>query len=226
VRPRKAKLAARAQRELAAAVERASSVGAPQDPDLRRTFRDALGQARLAQADRDLETYLAVQMPKHLDFRVDEWKRDADDPKLRKHYEAQKANKDRAIKAFQRYLDTKFRTGKKLEATYVSIRETSSNPALVRAALRSAWVSQNLADQLVSTPMPKSLETPEQRAAYCGAIVDQTKTPRSIAREAARFCVDKATQSKVSIPAVDRCRALLDETEAQANPPPQQAESG
>src|SRR5690606_16741847 len=87
VHSRDPELAARAQAELAAAMDRAGchDPGAckreildvqPHDPALKRDFLRALAAARLARADAELEAYFAVTLPRDIDFVVEEWKRD------------------------------------------------------------------------------------------------------------------------------------------------------
>lgn len=209
LRPRKRKLAARAQTELDKAIARAEAMDAPEDPKAREKFRAALSQAHLATVDHDLEKYLAIAMPQDLDFVVEEWKAESNDPKHLEQYDEQVAKKKASMAAFKAYFEAKTKQGKELIQAYARTKKMKNEPALVRAALRTAWVSQQFADEVQSAPVPAAIDTPEKRAAYCGALLDMAEPPQRMARDAARYCSEHASRAKLKTPAAKRCEALL-----------------
>lgn len=210
VHPRNAKQAERAQAGFDRALRLAEHVAEPLDDATRTAYREAVARARQAKADLDLERYLAITMPTQLEFFVEEWKHGSGVPKWEKEYEQQVRRKEDSVARFKEYYERKSELGRQLHADYGAIGEAAHPRWSLEHALRTAWVSVDMADQLRMAPIPKSaLQEPEVRDAYCDALASQAEAPLQHARQAARYCVDRAAEAGLTGPTVDACRELL-----------------
>lgn len=209
VHARNAKEAERAQAGFDRALRLAEHASEPTDDATRIAYRDAVVQARLGKADLELEQYLSITMPTQLDFFVEEWKQDSGVRKLEKQYAQQVARKEASIKRFKEFFESKTELGRQLNDGYIAIKEARSEGWTLKVALRTAWVALDMADQMRTAPVPKSLAKPESRDAYCDALASQATAPLRQAREAAQYCVDRAAEAELAGPTVDACRDLL-----------------
>lgn len=209
VHPRNAKQAKRAQESLDRALRLAEHASEPTDDATRTAYREAVARARLAKADLELEEYLAITMPTKLEFFVEEWKRGSGVAKWEEQYERQVARKNDSTKRFKEYFERKTELGRRLVDGYAAVEHGKSDDWTTKAALRTAWVSQDMADQVRTTTIPKSLAKTEARDAYCEALESAAEAPQQQAREAAQYCVDRATEVELTGPTVDACRDLL-----------------
>lgn len=209
VRPRDAKRAKRAQQAFDQALRLAEHVAEPLDEATLAAYREALARARLAKADLELEQYLAITMPTRLDFFVEEWKQSSGVPQWEAQHEQQVARKNDSIERFKAYFERKTELGRRLQESYADLAQARSERWTVKAALRTAWVAQDMADQLRTAPIPESLAKAEVRDAYCEALEGQSSAPLQQARDAAQACVDRAAAAELTGPAVDACQELL-----------------
>lgn len=209
VHPRNAKQAKRAQEGLDRALRLAEHASEPTDDATRTAYREAVARARLAKADLELEEYLAITMPPKLEFFVEEWKQGSGMAKWEEQYERQVARKNDSIKRFKEYFERKTELGRRLIESYAAIEHGKPDHWKAKAALRTAWVSQDMADQLRTTTIPKSIAKAEVRDAYCEALESVSEAPQQQAREAAQHCVDRAAEVELTGPTVETCRDLL-----------------
>lgn len=221
VHPRNAKQAKRAQEGLDRALRLAEHASEPTDDATRTAYREAVVRARLAKADLELEEYLAITMPTRLEFFVEEWKQGSGVAKWEEQYERQVARKNDSTKRFKEYVERKTELGRRLLDGYAVIAHGKPDEWTTKAALRTAWVSQDMADQLRTTTIPKSITKTEMRDAYCEALESFSEMPQQQAREAAQHCVDRAAEVELTGPTVEACRDLLGKLSAgpQATPP-------
>lgn len=217
VRPRNAKQAQRAQEGFDRALRLAEHAAEPTDPTTRTAYREAVARARLAKADLELEQYLAITMPTALDFFVEEWKQGSGVPKWEAEYEQQVTRKNDSAKRFKEFYERKIELGRRLVEVYASMKQDASDDWITKGALRAAWVSQDMADQLRMATIPKSIAKIEARDAYCEALESFSEAPQQQARDAAQHCVERAAEAELTGPTVDACRDLLGKLPA-ANP--------
>ena len=207
-----------AYKKLAAAVKKAEALPDPSDVADKAALQSALAEAKIALADRDLETYIAVTVPANLDFYVEEWKRDSGLPKWEAQYEIQVAKREASTKKFKAFFDEKTKLGGDLMKRYAKLKKYGDGEVVIEAALKTAWLSQNFADELVAAPIPKSIKKDEVKDAYCDALADQSKRPEKMAQDAATYCTDKASENKITGAAANACKELLDSYPAPAKP--------
>lgn len=207
VHPRNAKQAKRAQEGLDRALRLAEHASEPTDDATRAAYREAVARARLAKADLVLEEYLAIAMPTKLEFFVEEWKQRSGVPKWEEQYEQQVARRNDSTKRFKEYIERKTELGRRLVDGYGAVGP--ANDWTTKAALRTAWVSQDMADQVRTATIPKSIAKAEARDAYCEALESFSAAPQQQARDAAQYCVDRAAEVGLTGPTVDACRDLL-----------------
>lgn len=205
----RSKAAESAREELAAAIASTEALGAPEDPALAHALADARGRAVVQHADADLEAYLALAVPKNLDFYVEEWKKDSGDAEHEKEHSAQKAKVLDSMKRFKEFYEAKNELGSDLMAAYAETKRTGSAPWTTDAALRTAWLGLHFADELRGAPTPPSLKTAEMRDAYCTSLDDQARRLEDVARDAATYCVERSADFGIDTDATAACRDLL-----------------
>jgi hypothetical protein len=202
VRTRDPEAANGAQKMFEHTIEAAEHLEDPQDPELLAAYRHALGQARIALADADLETCFEITMPSSLDFSTDPTKRSEGAAQLQKTQASREA--------FAAYFNAKVSSSASLITDLARVKETADPQSIVQAALRTSWISGHFADQLRSATVPESLrELPAARAAYCDALSDQTDEPIRMALEAATYCREQADQLGYTGPEVDACGDVI-----------------
>ncbi|MEM9462941.1 MAG: hypothetical protein AAGF11_52855 [Myxococcota bacterium] len=208
VRPRQTKRARRAHAALTAALHEAETAELPADPDQRARAIETLARGRMAQADHDLERYLAITMPKNLDFFVEEWKQGSGVPKWEAQYKAQDARRRRSTERFKKFVAAKTELARSLQERYAQIRGDDPNRWHTATALRVAWISQHMADEL-KTSIPKTLREPSLRDAYCEALAQHAEPLEREAQNSVDLCVAFATEHALTGPTVTACKALL-----------------
>ena len=139
------------------------------------------GQARLALADAELESYLAVQFPAGLDF----------DPE---HEGPRKTSQKR----FDKYLADKTRLGSKARQSYEAVLGLKDPASSVAAAARLGQLTQAFATQVVTAEIPRDVRTPpyaaEKTSAFCDQMVLVGQPLAAQAREAFEVCAAKASE--------------------------------
>ncbi len=198
-----------AREKLAAAVAKAEALPDPSDAGDKAALAAALAQGKIALLDQDMEAFLALTMPTDLDFFVEEWKKDSGNPKWEAQYERQVAKKEASMKKFKAFFDAKTKLGTALTKDLAGLKKFGEGHVVIEAALKTAWLSQNMADELSAAPIPKSLAKAEVKEAYCDALEGQAEGPEKTAKDALVYCTNKALETKVTGDAVDACRDLL-----------------
>ena len=198
-----------AYKKLAAAVAKAEALPDPSDTDDKAALAAALAQGKIALLDHDMESFLALTMPADLDFFVEEWKKDSGVAKWQAQYERQVAKKEASVKKFKTFFDAKTKLGAELMKDFAALKKYDDGQVVIEAALKTAWLSQNMADELSAAPIPKSLDKAEVKEADCDALEDQAEAPQKMAKEALVYCTNKATEAKITGDAVDACNELL-----------------
>lgn len=214
VRPR-ARAATQAHTDLERAVADTIALADPVDAALAAALHEARGRAIVALHDADLESYLALRMPAKLDFFVEEWKRDSGKATYERQYRQQVAKKNQSTEAFKLFFEAKTKRGAALLEGYAQTRDHGDPEWTARAALRTAWVSAHMADELVGTAVPESLRGDEMRAAYCEALGAQVQAPLNAARDAATHCVELTRVAALEGDTPNACRELLGRLSAQ-----------
>jgi tetratricopeptide (TPR) repeat protein len=131
-------------------------------------------QAKLAQADRDFETYLAVSPPDDLDF----------DPAVR----------PRNLARLDRWLARKAKLGEAATRAYERIFEIKDAVAAIAAAARLGLIAQTFADTLVAMPIPQRARTTRVGLdAYCELINDVAAPLEQRAAERFRICLERSS---------------------------------
>ena len=197
VHKRDKKKAQKALDHLKKAVKLASGKITIPDDDIQRieAFRNAWGKSLVYLADAKYEEYLTIEMPKDLDFLVEDWKKDIGVPKYEKEYKEQVKRAEESKKRVAEYFQKKIKMAEDLEKRYAEVKKTKSPYWVLAAAARSAVVYQNFADQLYRAEVPKGIiKTEDQYYAYCDALADQAKVPEEKALAAFTYCLERSTE--------------------------------
>lgn len=138
-------------------------------------------QAKLALADGDFETYLALAFPHGLDF----------DPR-------RPAVETQSKARFEGWLADKVKVGAKSTAQYERILRVKDAATSIAAAARIGQIQQNLSDALFSSEIPENVRTgpyaDEKIDAYCDQMTTAGAPLEDRALEAFRVCLDKSTE--------------------------------
>ena len=132
-------------------------------------------QAKLAQADADLETYLAITFPRGLSF----------DPSKQDVREA-------SLKRFSAFIEDKQKAGSIASRNYEAVLMTKDAASSITAAARLGIVSQTFASELVTSALPRG--TAEVREAYCNVLTDVAAPLEARAIEGFAVCLAKSTE--------------------------------
>jgi hypothetical protein len=172
VTKRDATTSKRAQAAFAEAVkeyERRS--GAFDDPAARYYY----AQAKLAQADADLEVYLAITFPRDLSF----------DP-------ASKDRREASMKRFAAWLEEKQKLGAAASRKYEAVLSIKDAASAITAASRLGAISQTFATELITSPIPRGSD--ETVEAYCSVMADAAAPLQARAVDAFSVCLAKSTE--------------------------------
>jgi tetratricopeptide (TPR) repeat protein len=134
-------------------------------------------QAKVIEADVELESFLALELPKNLDF----------DP-------ANKKTRLSSVKRFDEWLHTKTKTGENANNKYMAVLAIKDAASSITAAERTALLSQGFANALVTGEIPKNARAPAVVDAYCDAMntVAEPVAERSVAGFG--VCLAKSTE--------------------------------
>ena len=175
---RDAQLARQARAMLATAralYERSS----PQDP----AAQHAVALARLALADGELESYLAVQFPTGLDF----------DPKRERARTA-------SLERFTAFVEKKQKLGASARQSYEAIVMLKEPTAAVAAAERMGQLAQSFARQLSNAEFAR-----DKIAAFCDKLVEVAVPFATQAETAFEICAQKASELGILDDHARRC---------------------
>jgi len=145
--------------------------------------RHAQAMARLALADDDLETMLALPFPRDLDV----MKKDGQ-------------------KRFSQWLDAETKLGGKLTNAYSAVVMQKDATSSVAAAARISRVSQVFWRALMLGELPKAMRVEPQHTAYCDAMKTVADPLRARAIEAASVCIEKAIELQAGHDWAEVCR--------------------
>jgi len=196
VHKRDAKLVQRAQAHFDKAMALADK--APSIPEgetaRNKAFADAWAMSMVYRADAQYEAYLKVEMPKDLDFYVEEWKKDSGVARWERQHAAQVKQRDASVAEFGTFMADKRKLGDALLTAYGKVTKVGSPGWTLAAAARSAIVWQNFADQLYRAEVPKDVKTQDQYDAYCFQLSDYAEPMEKMALGAFEYCLDRSTK--------------------------------
>jgi TolA-binding protein len=140
--------------------------------------RYAYAQARVAQADLDLEAYLGIAIPRGLDF----------DDKHRAD----------STKRFSTWLDQMQKSGATLTRRYEAVLATKDVASSITAAERIAIVSQSFATAMATAEMPRDIAkepmAADKKKAFCAAMNDVIVPLEERAALGFGVCLAKSTE--------------------------------
>jgi serine/threonine protein kinase len=145
----------------------------PEDEADTKAYYLAVSQVKLATADDELETLLAMKVPSGLEF----------DDESRHELERS---------ALQNLLTNSGNLGKRLLSTYATLKPGDPQNVL-KAAARTALVQLSVLWLLAEVPTPAS-SSDEERAMYCRVMSSQWDPPVKAARDAIAYCRDNAAK--------------------------------
>ena len=109
---------------------------------------------------------------------------------------------------FAVYFKEKTQQGQVLISDLAAVKQIGDEAAVVRAALRTAWVSGHFVDQLVGAEVPAQLIDEGRSEEYCAVLREQTVGPSQVAMSAASYCSDRAAEAGFEGPEVEACARL------------------
>lgn len=146
----------------------------PEDPAARYSY----AQAKLALADLDLETYLALGFPKDLDF----------GPANKKAHEA-------SMKRFSAWLSEKQKLGTKASRQYEAVLSVKDSASAITAAQRIGMISLAFATSMLTAEIPRDVrKNPDATHAYCDALIDAANPLEANAVSSLAVCLAKSTE--------------------------------
>ena len=137
-------------------------------------------QAKLAEADLELESFLTVTFPRSLSF--DRTNREAH---------------EKSLKRFESWLEEKQRLGGAAMRKYDLVLATKDAASSITAASRIATITQSMASSLVASELPRDLRGPraaEKRQVYCEKMTETAAPLESRAVESFAVCLAKSTE--------------------------------
>jgi tetratricopeptide (TPR) repeat protein len=145
--------------------------------------RHYYGLAKLAEADKDFETYLDIRFPAGLDF----------DPAPEK-----KAILAKSRKRFNDWFTQKEKTAGGVRAKYGAVLAVKDNADSIAAAARIGQLAQNFSDALFTAEIPKDVRTgqfaDDKVAAYCDALTEKAEPLEALSLTAYGECLSKSTE--------------------------------
>jgi TolA-binding protein len=176
--PRDARKVTEAMAALAAAAAAWDEVaGKPGGEE--RGARHYYAQARLAEADRAYEAFLAIALPANLDF-----------------HGADPAIQHRSLQRFDAWLTERKRAGEAAIQRYEEARRATDNATSIAAVARLAQIQHNQADTLFSTEIPLPVRTgqfaAEKIEAFCDRMAEHAEPLEQVAIRAYQVCLDQS----------------------------------
>ena len=141
-------------------------------------------QARLAAADLELESFLALAFPRDLDF-------------------------DRDAKRLAGWVEQKQRAGGTATREYEGVLVAKDVASSLTAAARLGIVAQSFASTLVTAEIPRGSRTADKAKAYCARLQDVAAPLEARAVEAFSVCLVKSTELGWFSDASARCEREL-----------------
>ncbi|PCC70379.1 hypothetical protein SAMN02745121_07954 [Nannocystis exedens] len=220
VYPRDRQLAESAQRRLRQVLELGQALPPVEDPWLQMKVQEALDQADLIVADRELEAALAVRPPTDLNFRVEDYLQYSAKASDRKKYAEQKRKSEDSQRRFLDYWTKIREQSNDVTRRYEKIAARKASPrGAFAAAARVAVLVQAQVDTLLAAEVPDGLGSEEAIKAYCGALRDYTTPVEAAATQALEFCWERAAAFAYTDPSVEFCGSELQRRAPREYPP-------
>jgi hypothetical protein len=141
------------------------------------------GLAKVAQADKDFEAYLALTFPTNLNFDPD--------PKY-------KAIKEKSLKRFNEWVEQKTKIGGTARGKYEGVLGIKDAANSITAAARMGQISQNFSDALFTAEIPKDVRSgefaDEKVEAFCDKMTEVAEPLEARSLEAYGVCLGKSTE--------------------------------
>jgi len=109
---------------------------------------------------------------------------------------------------FAAFFKEKTEQGRVIIDDLSAVKHIGDEAAVVRAALRTAWVSAHFVDELIAAEVPAALTEQGAVDNYCAALREHTAGPSRIAADAATYCGERATDAGYEGPEVEACASL------------------
>jgi TolA-binding protein len=139
------------------------------------------GLAKVAEADKDFEAYLALKFPANLNF----------DPQ-------NKAVAEKSMKRFTEWVTEKTKVGGSATKKYEGVLGIKDAANSITAAARIGQISQNFSDALFTAEIPKDVRTgefaDEKVEAFCDALTEKAEPLEARSLEAYGVCLNKSTE--------------------------------
>lgn len=116
-------------------------------PWRRPALRAALGQAALVTSDDAIETLIALELPRHLSFMVEEYKNTPETPKWQKEYREQVRRRNDSVRRFHDYWNDYVTRLKAANQRVDALRATGSTPAMLLGMTRLALAIGEVMDE-------------------------------------------------------------------------------
>ncbi|MCB9755227.1 MAG: hypothetical protein H6713_35255 [Myxococcales bacterium] len=215
VRRRDARRARAAQERFEDVLQRAHKLRRSLDVDAltprrREALIFALAMTKVYRADAALEEMLSVELPRGLQFHVEEYKKDSGIPRWEMDYRDQQLARDDSIKRFRQFYEDQLLRGQELDKAYHEVIAEKRGPwAMLEAAARVGFTRHAFAERLRGASLPRAAMPMSAAHAYCDALEDQAVPIEQSAGEALTYCLDRATTFQFFTPAARVCEELL-----------------
>jgi tetratricopeptide (TPR) repeat protein len=141
------------------------------------------GLAKVAEADKDFEAYLALGFPQNLNFDPD--------PKF-------KAIKEKSLKRFNDWVEQKKKVGGDATKKYEGVLGIKDAANSITAAARLGQISQNFSDALFTAQIPQDVRTgefaDEKVEAFCDKMTEVAEPLEAASLNAYGVCLSKSTE--------------------------------
>jgi tetratricopeptide (TPR) repeat protein len=139
------------------------------------------GLAKVAEADVDFESYLALQFPANLNF----------DPQ-------NKSIAEKSLKRFTDWVEQKTKVGENARMKYEGVLAIKDAANSITAAARLGQISQNFSDALFTSEIPKDVRSGEladdKVEAFCDTMTEVAEPLEAHSLKAYGVCLDKSTE--------------------------------
>nr|HEX4312431.1 tetratricopeptide repeat protein [Kofleriaceae bacterium] len=137
--------------------------------------------AKFLEADKDFESYIALQFPQGLNF----------DPQ-------NKAIKEKSLKRFDDWVKQKTKVGGDANAKYDAVLQIKDAANSIAAAARMGQISQDFSDALFTAPIPQDVRTGEfaddKVEAFCDKMTEVADPLEKRSLEGYGVCLSKSTE--------------------------------
>lgn len=204
VHPRDPALAREARRHAASVAHRARRLDLERVAPWRRpALRAALGQAALVIADERLETLVALEFPRGLEFFVDEWKKDSGSEKWEREYREQARRRYDSVARFTRYWNAYTQHMAAAVRQVEAVGAAHCGPAILTVMARLAVVFGEVVDEQEFASEPPAEFGPVDDNTWCW---EPSYSPLpELAHSLLASCATLARRSHQSTPELALC---------------------